>query len=310
MARYIILRILQGLVTAFVLLTMIFVFARLSGDPVNLIVRPDANLAERAEAARRLGLDQPYIVQYFKYLGDLFQGNFGESIQYSRSATDMFVQAFPNTVRITVLAMALAMAIGIPMGVVSATRRGRITDHIVRGVSAFGISAPEFWIGMMLILIFAVKLGVVPVSGKQGPSSYILPSVALSVPILAGTARLVRSSLIESLESEYIRLARIKGASNTVVVWRHGVRNALLPVVTFLGINLANLLGGSVAIETVFSWPGVGRLYYGAVQGQDYPLEQGLLLILGFIVIGVNLVVDILYTYIDPRIRYHVDQVR
>lgn len=310
MLRYIILRLLQGLVTAFVLLTLIFIFARLSGNPVDLIVRPDASLAERAAAEDRLGLNESFVVQYVKYVGALFQGDFGVSIQYRRPVVDLFLETIPNTLRLTGLAMLIAIVVGIPLGVVSATRRGKIADHLSRGISAFGVSAPEFWVGMMLILILGVNLGLVPASGMQGPRSYILPAVTLSLPILAGTARLVRSGLIESLDSEYIKLARIKGATRTAVVWKHGVRNALLPVVTYLGINLANLIGGSVAVETVFSWPGVGRLMFGGVQGQDYPLEQGLLLILGLVVILVNLAVDIVYTYIDPRIRLRAAEVR
>jgi peptide/nickel transport system permease protein len=303
MLRYIITRIGQGFITAFVLLTVVFIFARITGNPINLVVPPDATLATRHAVAERLGLTQSLIIQYGKYVGGLLKGNFGTSIQYNLPATRLFLDAAPATARLALVALAFAVIIGVPLGVLSAVRRGKLSDYLARGWSALAMSAPEFWVGIILILLFAVHLGVLPAAGESGPQSYLLPAFTLSLPVLAGTARLVRSSLVEVLGSEYIKLARIKGASNVSVIWKHGMRNALLPVVTFLGIRLSALLCGSVVVEAVFAWPGVGRLMYECVSGQDYPLEQGLLLILGFIVIGMNLIVDILYTVIDPRIR-------
>jgi peptide/nickel transport system permease protein len=303
MLSYIGLRLIQGLITAFVLLTIVFVFARITGDPIDLIVPADASLAERREAAVRLGLDQSEIVQYYKYLEQTFKGDFGTSIRFQRPVTTLFADAVPNTLRLAGLALLLALALGIPLGVLAATRRAGAADQATRAIAALALSAPEFWIGIMLIFIFAVSVRLLPVSGIQGPSSYILPALTLSLPVMAGTARLLRSSLIEALDSEYIKLARIKGASQWRVVGKHGLRNAVLPVITFLGIRLAGLINGSVTVETVFAWPGVGRLMYSGVQGKDYPLEQGLLLILGLIVIALNLAIDILYTVIDPRIR-------
>lgn len=310
MLRYISLRLMQGLVTAFVLLTMVFVFARVSGNPIDLVVSPDADLAERAAAAKRLGLDQPMIVQYLKFVGGLFHGDFGTSIRFDRPVTELFIQTIPATLRLTGLALLFALVIGIPLGVLSATRRGKPADYAARAVSALSLAAPEFWVGMMLILVVALKFGLLPISGMNGPSSYVLPAFTLSLPVIAGISRILRSSLVESLDSEYIKLARIKGVSQRSIVWKHGLRNALLPVVTFLSINLIHLVSGSVTVETVFAWPGVGRMMYNGVSQQDYPLEQGLLLILGLNVILVNLLVDVLYTYIDPRIRLRPERGR
>jgi len=302
--RYIVLRILQGIVTAFVLLTLVFIFARIIGTPIDLIVPPEASPAERQEAAHKLGLDEPYTVQYLKYVGALISGDAGDSIKFHRPVGDLFLERLPNTLRLASLAVLLAVAVGVPVGVLAATRRGTFIDGLARAGSVLGMSAPDFWVGVMLVFFFAVYLRILPVARMEEPTSYILPAVALSFPILAGTARLVRSSLVEALSSEYIKLARIKGVSASAVVWKHGLRNALLPVVTFLGVNIAGLVNGSVAVETVYAWPGVGRLVYEGITGKDYPLVQGLLLILGFMVIALNLSVDILYTYIDPRIRF------
>ena len=304
MLRYIVLRILQGVVTAFVLLTLVFIFAHIIGTPIDLIVPPEASPAERAEAAHKLGLDEPYPVQYVKYVEALVTGDAGDSIKFHRPVGDLFLERLPNTVRLASLALLLAIGIGVPVGVLAATRRGTLIDDVARFASVVGMSAPDFWVGVMLVFFFAVYLRILPVARMEEPTSYILPALALSFPILAGTARLVRSSLVEVLGSEYIKLARIKGVSGSTVVWKHALRNALLPVVTFLGVNVAGLVNGSVAVETVYAWPGVGRLMYEGITGKDYPLVQGLLLILGFIVIGLNLSVDILYTYIDPRIRF------
>jgi len=310
MLRYIIIRIGQGIITAFVLMTIVFIFARITGNPINLVVPPDADLATRHAAAVRLGLTQSYFVQYWKYVGGLLKGDFGSSIQYNLPVTQLFLDAVPATIRLATVALAFAVILGVPLGVVSAIRRGKPSDYVARGWAALAMSAPEFWVGIILILIFAVHLRILPAAGESGPQSYLLPAFTLSLPVLAGTARLVRSSLVEVMGNDYIKLARIKGASNASVIWKHGMRNALLPVVTFLGIRLTYLLSGSVVVEAVFAWPGVGRLMYECVSGQDYPLEQGLLLILGFLVIGMNIIVDIFYIIIDPRIRIQSNQTR
>jgi peptide/nickel transport system permease protein len=303
-ARYITSRVLQGIVTALVLLTLVFIFTRISGTPIELVVGSDATPAQRAEAARELGLDQPLLVQYLQYLEGLLHGDLGTSIQYRRPVLELFIERLPNTLRLAAVALAFAVGIGLPLGVLAATRRGTIVDRVCRSVAVFGMSVPQFWLGIMLVFLFSVTLGLLPVAGMRGPPSYLIPAFTLSLTIAAGQMRLVRSSLIEALDSEYIKLARIKGLPRRQVVWKHGFRNTMLPVVTFLGMNIVGLINGSVAVETVFSWPGVGRLMIGGVASQDYPVVQGVVLILGLLVIAMNLLVDILYTYIDPRVRY------
>jgi peptide/nickel transport system permease protein len=302
--RYILSRVAQGILTAFVLVTLVFVFARLTGTPVDLLVPAEATPAQREAAIQRLGLDQPLYVQYRRYMGALLTGDFGDSIKFRRPVIGLFLERFPNTIRLSLVALCLATVIGIPLGILSATRRGTVVDDAARGISVVGMSAPDFWVGVMLITVFAVHLGWLPVARLEGPISYVLPAVTMSFAILAGMSRLVRSSLIDVLAAEYIKLARMKGASNAAVVWKHALPNAMLPVLTFFGVNLVGLINGSVAIEAVFAWPGVGRLVYEGIVGRDYPLVQGSLLILGFLVICINLVVDIIYAYVDPRIRF------
>jgi ABC-type dipeptide/oligopeptide/nickel transport system permease component len=297
-------RLGQGIVTLFVLATLVFLLARIIGSPVDMMVSPDATLAEREAMIHKLGLDRPLEVQYGEYMRGLLSGDVGDSLKFGRPVSELFFQRFPNTVRLAAIAMAMAIGFGFTLGMVSGTRRGSPIDHFSRAVSVIGMSAPAFWVGLMLMLVFAVRLGLVPVARLGGPESYILPAFTLSFGTLAGIARLVRSSMVEVLDSEYVKLARIKGVSPTMVVWKHCLRNALLPVMTFVGIHMALLLNGSVVVESVFAWPGVGRLIYEGITGRDYQLVQGCLLVVGFLIIVINLAVDILYAYIDPRIRY------
>ncbi|HWA19587.1 MAG TPA: ABC transporter permease [Devosia sp.] len=304
MVRYIAFRVFQGVLTSLVLVTLVFFFTRVIGTPVDLLVPNEATPEMRAAAITRLGLDRPVYEQYFEYMGDLFRGDIGTSIKFRQSVVSMFLERFPNTVRLAVTALVLGMLVGVPLGVLSAVRRNKFVDHLVRSFSVIGMSAPNFWVGLMLMVLFAVHLRILPVARMSGFSSYILPAATLSLGLLAGTSRLVRSSLIEVMSSEYVKLARIKGVSASLVVWKHALRNALLPVLTFFGITFAGLINGSVAVETVFAWPGVGRLVYEGIVGRDYPLVQGCLLILGFLVIIISLLVDIIYAYVDPRIRY------
>jgi peptide/nickel transport system permease protein len=303
MSRYIIVRALQGVLTLFALVTLVFMLARLIGNPVDRLLPPDATSEEREYLIHELGLDRPAYVQYAEYMGDVLRGDLGDSLKFKQPVAQLFLQFFPNTVRLATVAILIALVFGFALGMVSATHQGSLIDHISRAVSVIGMSAPAFWVGLMLMLIFAVRLGLVPVARMEGSTAYILPAFTLSFPTLAGIARLVRSSMVEVLDSEFVKLARIKGVSPNMVVWKHCLRNALLPVITFVGVHVAGLLNGSVAIESVFAWPGIGRLIYQGISGRDYPLVQGGLLIVGFMVIVINLAVDVSYAYIDPRIR-------
>jgi ABC-type dipeptide/oligopeptide/nickel transport system permease component len=303
MVRFIVGRIWQVIITLFVLATMLFILTRLIGDPVDMMLPSDASPSEREYLVHKLGLDQPYYVQYTTYMVSLLRGDVGDSLKYNAPVAELFFERFPNTIRLAVVSIVIAMVLGFTLGMASATRRGTLIDQIARAISVIGMSAPHFWLGLIFILVFAVQLRLLPVARMEGPQSYILPALTWSFFLLAGTARLVRSSMIEALSSEYVKLARIKGVSETVVLWKHCLRNVLIPVTTFAGVQLAFMLNGSVAIESVFAWPGVGRLVYQGIQGRDYPLVQGSLLIIGFLIIMISLFVDILYAYIDPRIR-------
>ncbi len=303
MKRYIVIRIGQGIITLFILVTIIFLLARMIGNPVDMLLSKDASPKEREWMIQRLGLDRPFHVQYGEFIAGLLRGDVGDSIRFRRPVTELFFERFPNTIKLATVALAIAMVFGFSLGMVSGTHRNSPIDQLSRAVSVFGMSAPNFWIGLMLMLIFAVTLRLLPVARMGGPASYILPAFTWSFFLLAGTTRLVRSSMIEVLDSEYVKLARIKGVSPNTVVWKHCLRNALLPVFTFAGVQLASLLNGSVVIESVFAWPGVGRLIFEGITGRDYPLVQGCILIIGSMIIFINLVVDIAYAYIDPRIR-------
>jgi peptide/nickel transport system permease protein len=304
MTRYVLMRLAQGVLTLFVLVTLVFVLARVIGNPVDMMLPSDATDADREWAIHVLGLDQPVEVQYVTFISGFLTGNIGDSINFNRPVMELFFERFPNTIRLAAVTLVIALVFGFGMGMVSAVRRGSAVDHLVRGLSVIGVSAPAFWVGLMLMSIFALRLNLFPVARMGGPDSYVLPAVTWSLFLLAGTARLVRSSMLEVMESEYVKLARIKGVSPNVVLWKHCLRNALLPVVTFAGMQLALLLSGSVVVESVFAWPGVGRLVYQGITGRDYPLVQGCLLLIGAVIVVINLAVDLLYAYIDPRIRF------
>jgi peptide/nickel transport system permease protein len=232
------------------------------------------------------------------------RGDLGQSIRYRQSAVAIFFDRLPNTLKLVPLAVALAVAIAIPLGVVSALYRGTMIDRIAGVIAVIGIATPNFWVGVGLIYIFSVYLGVLPSARMGGPAHYILPTATLGGFAVAGMMRLVRSSMLEVMDSEFVKLARIKGLSEVVVIWKHCLRNALIPVLTLFGVFIALLVTGAIVTETVFAWPGVGRLAYEAVIYRDYPLLQAVVILKAVIVLFVNLVVDILYAYVDPRIRY------
>jgi peptide/nickel transport system permease protein len=303
MTRYIFVRLIQGLITLFVLATFVFVLARLIGDPVSLMLPDNATAEMKEMMTRRLGLDQPYYIQYGEFILALIKGDFGHSFKFDQPVLDLFLQFFPNTLKLVAVTFTIAMVFGLTMGLVSGTHRNSFVDHITQGLSVVGMSAPTFWVGLMLVLLFSVKLGVLPVARMSGFKSYILPAFTWSLFLLAGTARMVRSTIIDALDSEYVKLARIKGLSQSKVVWKHCLKNAIIPIFTFAGVQLAYLLNGSVVVESIFAWPGIGRLIYQGIVGRDYPLVQGCLILVGFMIITISLIVDFLYSYIDPRIR-------
>ena len=304
MQRYILRRLVQGAVLLFVLALVVFALARVTGNPADLLLPEDATREDRADLLRTLGLDRPVHEQLLAFLGGAVRGDLGQSIRYRKSATEVFFERLPNTLSLVPLALAAAILISVPLGVLAAVHRGTFIDRCCSAVAVLGIATPSFWLGIVLIYVFSIQLGWLPSARMGGPSHYVLPVVTLAAFLVAGMMRLVRSSMLEVLDSEFVKLARIKGLSQTVVIWKHCLSNALIPVVTLFGVFFALLVTGAIVTETVFAWPGVGRLTYEAVIFRDYPLLQAVILLKGAIVLGVNLVVDVLYAYLDPRVRY------
>ena len=304
MQRYILRRVLQSIVVLVVLAFIIFALARVTGNPADLLLSEDATAEDRDHLLRALGLDRPLHEQLFIFLRGAVRGDLGQSIRYRKPAVEVFFERLPNTLTLVPLALVFAVVVSIPLGLLAAVYRGSLIDRVCGSIAVLGIATPSFWLGIILIYVFSIKLGVLPSARMGGPSHYILPVVTLSAFLVAGMMRLVRSSVLEVLDSEFVKLARIKGLSQTVVLWKHCLRNALIPVVTLFGVFFALLVTGAIVTETVFAWPGVGRLTYEAVIFRDYPLLQAVILLKAIIVLGVNLTVDVLYAYLDPRVRY------
>ena len=304
MQRYIFRRLLQGALLLAVLAVVVFALARVTGNPADLLLREDATQEDRAHLLKALGLDRPTHEQLFIFLGGALRGDLGQSIRYRKPAVEVFFERLPNTLTLVPLALFGAVLMAIPLGMLAAVHRGTLLDRAANAVAVLGIATPSFWLGIVLIYVFSIWLGWLPSARMGGPAHYVLPAITLGAFLVAGMTRLVRSSVLEVLDSEFVKLARIKGISETAVLWKHCLRNALIPVVTLFGVFFALLVTGAIVTETVFAWPGVGRLTYEAVIFRDYPLLQAVILLKAVIVLGVNLVVDILYAYLDPRVRY------
>lgn len=303
MSGFIARRLLQGVVLLCLVATIVFFLGRLTGNPVDMILPEDASGEDRAAMIKTLGLDGPIHEQFFIFIGNALQGDLGTSIRMRQPATEAFFSRLPNTLAVIPWALLLAMAVGIPLGVVAALNRGNFIDRMVGTVAVLGVATPSFWLGVLLIFVFSVELGWLPSGRMGGPSHYVLPVITLSAFLVAGFTRLVRSSMLEVMDSEYVKLARIKGLSETVVIWKHCLRNALIPVLSLWGVFIGNLITGAIVTETVFAWPGVGRLTYEAVIFRDFPLLQATIILKAVLILSINLVVDILYAYVDPRIR-------
>ena len=303
MTRYIALRFLQAIISLLVVMTIVFMLSRLSGDPVQLLADISAS-EEQMEAIRKdLGLDKPLAVQWGTYVRDMFVFDLGESVISRQPVRELIWQRLPNTLQLGFAAMAISIVIGLPIGIYAAVHRGSRWDGIARLFAVLGQSMPSFWLGVLLILVFAVILGVLPPGGKESPESIILPAVSMGYLTTAAIMRLTRSSMLDVLNAEYIKLARIKGLSETKVIWKHALKNSLIPVITFSVVLFTLFLGAAVVTETVFAWPGLGSLILDGVRTRDYPLIQGGVVVFSAIYILANLLVDILYGYLDPRIR-------
>ena len=304
MQRYIVIRIFQAIITLVILSLAVFLSVHLTGDPALYLLGPEAGLLEYEQIKKNMGLDKPLPVQYGLFLSRVLQGDFGISHITGRSARAVLLERFPATLQLAGVAFVLTVIVGIPLGVLSAVKRDSIFDQIGKFFAVVGIAAPSFWIAIMLILLFGAILGWLPTYGRGGIDHFILPAFVLSWHSMAGVLRLARSSMLEVLDSEYVKFARIKGLSERLVIYKHALKNAVIPVLTFSGLTLAGLLNGSVAIEVIFAWPGIGRLMLEGINRRDFPIVQATVLAAGFFYIVTALVVDILYAYVNPRIRY------
>jgi peptide/nickel transport system permease protein len=283
---------------------VIFSLVRLSGDPALLMLPEGATQEHYQEMRAYLGLDKPIYVQYYIFLTNAMKGDFGKSIRTKKPVIDSIKEMLPNSIKLVAVSMVMAFIISIPLGVMAAVKKGTFIDTFARVVAGLGQSLPTFWVGLMLIQLFVIHLGVLPASGMETWKHYLMPAFCLAIYLVAGVVRLLRSSMLEALESEYIKMARIKGVSETIIVYKHALRNSLLPVLSFGGMYIAIMITGAILIETVFSWPGIGRLAYRAIVSQDFPLIQGVVIAAAVVVMTANLIADILYCYFDPRIKY------
>lgn len=304
MRRYFLNRILLGLITLIGVSIIVFVAARLSGDVALLYAPPNATPQMLADIRDKLGLDKPISFQYYVFIKNVLAGNFGMSYSYRRPAMEIIAGRIPATLQLGITSFILGNLIGIILGILSAVYRGRWIDWGGRTFSLFGQAIPGFWLAILLIFIFAVKLHWLPTSGIGGIKHLILPVIATSWFNTSFIIRITRSSMLDVLDSEYIKMARVKGVSNSVVIWKHALRNAFIPVLTMAGMQLTMLIGGLAFTETVFRWPGLGVLLVNSINSLDYPMIQGITLIVSTAVIAINLLVDLLFVVIDPRIKY------
>jgi len=285
-----------------------FFFIHLSGDPVMLMLPGDASTQEIDTLREQLGFNQPLHRQYLRFAGQALRGKFGNSLYYKVPAMELILERLPASLELAMAAMLIALLVAVPIGIVSAVRRGSFVDMGSMLGALFGLSMPHFWLGIMMILLFSVKLGWLPTSGRGTLAHLVMPSVALGMSLMAMFARLTRSVMLEVLSLDYIRTARSKGLKEPVVIYKHALKNALIPLVTVAGMQFGFLLGGTVIIETVFAWPGVGRLVVQAIFNRDYPLVQATVLVLSVIFVAINFLTDMLYMYLDPQINYFEDK--
>src|SRR6266852_4873386 len=322
MLRFIGARLLQSLVALAIISVVVFVLARTTGDPLYLILPMSATQEDFANARQYLGLDRPYVEQYLSFVGRAVIGDFGTSLRARRPVSELIRERLPNSLKLAAFAMGVSLAMAFPLGVMAAVKKGTGLDRAAQIISVLGQSLPTFWVAILLVEFVAGRLQWLPgqdvaaealdpcrgqpleAAGIEGFSSYVLPGFTLGWFVVAGLMRLLRSGMLEVLDSEYVKLARVKGVVERRVVWLHALKNALIPVVTFAGIYFAVLVTTAIVVETVFAWPGLGRLAYEGISSRDFPVIQAVVLTTAAIVAAVNLGVDLLYAVIDPRIRH------
>ncbi len=304
MRQFLLRRLIRAIVVLIGISTIVFVVMRLSGDPVTLLLPPDANKADYDRISHQLGLDQPLWVQYGIFMGNLTHLDFGNSIHMRQPAFQVAAERLPATVELAVAAFVLAVVVAIPIGVLAAMKPYSVWDNLAMFFALVGQSAPTFFIGILLILTFSLRFDMFPTSGRGGLDHLVLPAITLAAYAMASIARLTRSAMLEVIRKDYIRTARAKGLAETLILVRHALKNAAIPVVTIMGIQLGALLGGAVVTETVFSWPGIGRLAIQSIYNRDYSVVQATVFLTAFWFVVINFAVDMVYGFLDPRIRY------
>ena len=303
MRKYIIRRLGYSVISLVLLSLTIFFFVRVTGDPAVLLVEPGASKADLDQIRQQFGLDRPLFIQYGHFVSALVRGDFGQSFYYRTPVLELYLSRLPNSLMLAAAAMALSLLIGIPSGILAAVNVNGWWDRVGKIFSLLGLSLPSFWVGLVMILFFSVYLGWLPSSGAGTASHLIMPAFALGWFFAAAHMRMTRSSMLEVMGSEYVKLARLKGLPERLVITKHAFKNALIPVLTLAGINLVIMVNVAVVVETVFAWPGIGRLLYEGIAFRDFPVVQATVLLGGVMIVVVNLLVDILYAVIDPRIR-------
>ena len=304
MQRYIVMRVIQALFTLWLLSVAVFLSVNLTGDPAAYLLGPEALDTDYQELKKSMGLDRPLIVRYGDFLQSIVRADFGKSHIKGVPAREILFARFPATLELAGAAFLLSVIVGVPLGILSAVKRDSIIDHLGKLFAIAGIATPNFWIAIMLVLLFGAILGWLPTYGRGGIEHFILPAFVLGWSAMAGMVRLGRSSMLEVMDSEYVKFARVKGLAERMVIWKHALKNAVIPLLTFGGLTLAGLLNGSVAVEVVFAWPGIGQLMLLGIQTRDFPIVQATVLTAGLLYIITALMVDILYAYVNPRIRY------
>ena len=304
MQRNLFKRLVMACFTLLAVSLLIFVMSRAAGDPRHIYLDDYSTQEDWDRLTVALGLDKPYYQQYGIFLKDALRGRFGESIAEGRPSMEIIIERFPATLQLGLASFIFSIVVGVPLGIFSAVRRGTILDAVGKVVALIGQSAPVFWLGIMLMFLLAVKIQWLPPYGRQEATSIILPAVTLGWFYAAANLRLLRSSMLNVLDSEYVKLARAKGVTGPKVIWKHALRNALIPVLTFSGVTLGSLVTGSLVVETVFAWPGLGQLAIKSLVSNDYPLLQAVIIIFTLMYVTAALLVDVMYAYVDPRIRY------
>jgi ABC-type dipeptide/oligopeptide/nickel transport system permease component len=304
MQRFILTSLIQSFIVLLGVLVLVFFMIRATGDPARLMVAREATPEQVEEFRHVMGFDRPLIVQFFDFAGRAFVGDFGNSLHYRLPALPLILERLPATIELAAVALVMAVVIGVPLGLLGGSRPGSLVDIVGRGVGLFGQTVPSFWLALLMILVFAVRYGWLPSSGRDTPQSVLMPAFVLSLATMGRLVRLTRSSILEIMGDDYIRTARSKGLAPRLIYFRHALKNAAIPLISVIGIQFGYMMGGSVIIENVFAWPGLGRLVVEAIGGRDFPLVQATAFLASVVVIALNLMTDVVYGLIDPRIRY------